>query len=396
MSTPVKDMKKIISTMKREQIILRLVALIILGAGINILFIGLTVWDFTHSGREPILLTQNAIGTLNNTSITIASGTVIGVIQNTPQTEQEPFQITQVMVTHYLMYFVLSIVYSVGASLAFKPKRFVSPFYIQMVTMGFFAIIITTPFLLYPNVITNESFVQGVFGITFVLFLLLILVGLIQSGIVRRIVALNEPFDNLDSITSIYNIKYADLKKILVDESFQSLGGFVSIRQPVKDKLILESRSRTDEKIILVLTPDMKDEKSIIAGFGYGVVYNTIIPSKSAKAWLESLFYFLEKQTGTPIKDDTNLSKTDAYVTAYRRIIQSTKPQITGIAYLPRYQITTLIVTGIIGALLTVAWQIFNFLDDSAYITTLVLILIELLIVFVPLMIDKSRKEIEV
>lgn len=382
---------------KRETVIFRMIILAFVGAGINMIFFSLVLWQLANSVlSHPIIITQNTVGMLNQTTIPILQGTIVAVIQNATGVPPQPssFQLTESLVLDYSVYIVVSLIYCLAVSLAFKPKRIVSPLLTQGLTVAFMTIEFVIPFTMYTYLLHNQQAVENALGILILASAMLILVGFIQTELIRRWVGLNEPLEEIDKHIVSFDIDFKKMKEIMLSDEFLSLGGFKRKKNKSHEQLILESSSRDSEKLVFVLSADKKDERSYLAGIPYQISYNTISKSAKASAWMESIILFLKERSKKYEENKQDEGTTFAYALAMKHVLDSTKPKINNLITLPSYEKTALIVTSIIWVLLTATWY-FKFITLEGYFTTLVLISIELMFVFLPALIEKAKGETE-
>ncbi|MDE1877278.1 MAG: hypothetical protein KGI07_01980, partial [Thaumarchaeota archaeon] len=127
-----------------------------------------------------------------------------------------------------ILYFFLTIVYSLVTTLSFSPKRIVSPLYVQFLTAGIMTIILSSLLLTNTNSVyaNNPAYLIQLALITLALFILMGMLGFVQTEILRRIVGLNGNDNDLDRVTYSIDAKFDHVKKIITERPLLILGDF--------------------------------------------------------------------------------------------------------------------------------------------------------------------------
>ena len=383
--------EKLIEKLKAERTASRVFALVFLGGALNAIFLGLSFWQFVQSGIQ---------------IVSFATGPTLVLIG---------------------LYLALAVFYGIATSVLFKPKRIVSPILMQMVTAGFLGFILAYPLIMYPtslalgvpdrnqtapatpqevtqhlqtrlneavrNIATNIIFISG--G--------LIAVGFVQHEIVRRVVGINGSRQDIDTKTYSFNASYDRMCQILLAPDVLNSHEFIPITKHASGIVILKSANRNTEKFILAIIPDPanKERKSILATVAYEVKFDTTFKSPEASLIRDQFIAWLKDEV--PIKPADELTEAEpayyrlpdstsdlATITVIAKALQSTQP-LTKVGEIPRYQVYVLIATIIIGGIMTVGWLI-GAIPPELYGSSLILITIELMFIFIPAVMEEKRK----
>ncbi len=220
-------MMELYNVMKREDILIRLAVLIFIGAGLNACLIIFAVQQIREHGTEP---------------------------------KEIPFITTSPELT--ILYLGVGICYSLATSLTFKPKRIVSPFYIQLVTATILiTATITFEYFKISDIVLAQDFIEN----TLILFLLaygcLAFAGHLQRWIVRRLLGVNGTRDNIHEKTYCMNVNFSHISKILSQKDFLKKNGWI-VKVKSEDTIVLQTTNEMQEKHTLALVSDGKNENN--------------------------------------------------------------------------------------------------------------------------------------
>jgi hypothetical protein len=289
---------------------------------------------------------------------------------------------------------VLTFLYSLTASLAFSPKRIVSPLLIQMMSaVGIILFILTTqlrPILLSQYAVEGISYmtvlgniiVFGILGLP-----LLAVLGFVQTELVRRLVGLNGGLDDIGRKTYVLPVAYDKVRDVLTDEVFYSA---YDLPKPKEEKgfLIVETSRSSTYQIIMVLR--MKDEtSSILSTATYEKKYYSIIRSKLFEGIRDKIVEDIAEKLS--IKAEVRETSDPATVKAAKLALGITETPLASMRNIPRFYVVALILTAFVGIGLTVYFYVFNH-DQNLYISSLVLIAVAVIIELLPTM-RESWKE---
>lgn len=356
--------KELYKELSKENALIRLIVLTFLGAGIQIILIVFSIWQFTFQIR----------------------------------TSPQPFADVTPDPIILLTYFVLTIAYSVGASLSFHPKRIVSPLYIQLTAATLLTIIIAYAFMQFEPPIQDPTFIQNLIAMMAMLYMLLGLTGFAQTEIVRRIVGLNGTEEDLDRKTFSINASFDIVAPIISRDSFLNLADF-RITKRTREFLILQSKLRTFEKLVFALIPDPTDQhKCILATVAYELRYYHIAKTEDASEMRNMVVSHLKEKLRNlnPSYSVSNHNLDDVASVRVRNIaLSDTQSKLVGLKDIPRYHLFAMVATAIVFIVMTAAF-IVNVIDRDLYVSSLVIIIIAVLFEFAPLLKEaRSSRSVE-
>jgi len=222
---PDEETKSIRAKLEAQATVIRQFALIILGAGINFsVGLGLILSSLTQ-------------------------------LQTSPAQSLGPSPIPTQTTILAASYFIIGLVYSVVASLSFRPKRIVQPLYVQAVTASF------TPIL-----IVALAFLRGQLDLlsvsvaSFAFFLLALAIfgvaGLGQMFIVRYLVGLNGSKQDTRWSSLLLTAKLEDVLKVLRSDEVTTALRLVLQRERGGKYAILRTISNAFEQFFLIAMQD--------------------------------------------------------------------------------------------------------------------------------------------
>ena len=168
--------------------------------------------------------------------------------------------------TAFVFYFVFTIFYTYFVTTIFRPRRLVSPLWIQMgavVTTGL--VLLVDVFVYYGSPTLQLRYFQVAVDFSFTLVLsgmIAFMAGFAQYLFVRRIIGLS--FENIDERSYTVAKSFETVSKTLTDPDFLYLYD-LDIRQQTETIVVLERRVLRQRQTI-VLSKTSEDQKSSIFG----------------------------------------------------------------------------------------------------------------------------------
>lgn len=348
---------KIYEKLRKDDSLIRLSVLTGLGAGIQIFYIAFQVWNFSREGIQDLSSLE-------------------------PQT---PLLIG---------YFIITIAFSIPASLSFKPKRIVSPLYIQIITGVFILGIISNYLILNANLFSERA-IQNALVSTLLIVVTMIVTGFVQTEIVKRVVGLNGILNDLDRKTYRLSTDFQKISSEMRKKPFLNLSDFKIIEFD-NNTLVLASKSYVHEKLVLVASEDPKKPlETILATVSYEVKHESITKSENASAIMKSVVMYLintikNLEPSIQIVEESLENEISNKASVYA--LSPTRSKFAGLRGTPRYYIFVTIFIAVVGIATTIAYFVEIF-GEELYFGTLVLIALEALFVFVPLVRESSKEK---
>ncbi len=289
-----------------------------------------------------------------------------------------------------LAYNLFVVAYSVGASLTFQPKRFVSPTQIQVLVTPIIAVLILD--LLYRRgflvVLNWDSFVS-LYGILLAvtMFLLLVVAYSVLSPIARSLVGLLGTKDDLLVKQFLVHAKYTNVLGKFIDADFQYTLG-IEEQEEVRHNIWLFRTGAGEQHLFVVVCPDSeKRELTQVVIVSYELAEYGIAPTTRARA-IHELDARNIKQCFQGFKvDEIKLRKTQlmpALAVAYENALDCTESKILAIAKLPTRHKAIIIGTAFILVLIGIlGW--FGKISPDVTESALIFVGIAMLFEFLPL-----------
>lgn len=310
-------------------------------------------------------------------------------------------------ILYFAGYVILTIVYCIILSLAFHPKRIVSPINVQVGTatvLSAFLIYSQTANMRITSTIQALELFESLALATIILTFFLVAVGVFQFLVVKWVVALN--FDSVDRMSFLVDGKTEEIMKILGDE-FVDVWEFSRRKDNPRAKKpiwVLKCRDPYGNSIILTLGSYSGDEKKcVLATVAYHKGLYSISESKTSSGMRVSIINDVrERLRQSDLKlslaqmdgvDDPVSSK------AYSHALASTLPktEITKEFFrnIPRYYLYGIIATSIALLSMSAAFAL-HLLDSGTYVGGVIVLVVALLAELgVSLREELSRQEIE-
>jgi hypothetical protein len=358
-------MRETYKKIEAQENIIRYIALVFLGAGINFTM----GYALINSGLTALL--QSPIQSLSSTLPQTASILAIS-------------------------YFIIGIVYSVVASLASRPKSIISPLYTQITTAAFIPILIT--FLLAtltlnpaPDLITGSAFALTVFLFALMLFFA---AGMGQTLVVKYLVGLNGTKEDTSSFGLLINGKLRNVVEVLKDADVRET---LNLRERDDKKIgnhsfVFRTPPDARKQFFIAVTEDSVDKtKTQLATVSYRQTFYGIIK-------LSNLVIEQEKRTIESVLSRAgfafNDSKIDssAQTLAYNRGLSITESKLLELRSLPPYSKAILIGLVTMIVIMTIAWKLTPYITLEMYETFLVLAIFSVLFDLLPLLRTRRTK----
>lgn len=317
------------------------------------------------------------------------------------------FLITSESYYYLVAYFVLTIIYSIFASLLFQPKRIVSPINIQIGT-----IVIVSLFIVYQQLtamffVTTEqeiAFIGALALIVFFISAFLIMAGFVQFLVVRWVIGLN--FDNVERTSYIANLAPKQILEALGD-GFLDVWDFNRRKDNPRAKnpiWVLKCHDLYGNSIVLTIgTQTGKANESILATVAYRRSAYEISTSESASNMQKSiindikerLYQFDAKSVVSRIEKTDDPVSFKAYSHALSVTRSKTESTREFLKSIPRYYLYAISITIVTLFISTITYG-FGFLDLGTYVSVAVGATIALLVELgVSLREELSHQEIE-
>jgi len=358
------SIEDIYKRMKEQRTTIRSIVLIFLGAGINFTF-----------GYAVMLSSLNAM--IQSPLQTIAS--------NIPQTT----------VLLAIVYFLVGIIYSTCTSLAFQPKRIISPIYNQIITASFVPVLVIYILATVPrnppmDLVTGSGTTLGLFILSLVIFLL---AGIGQTFVVKSLVGLNGTKEDVNSFGLIINGKFSDVLKALKKPDVREV-----LRIPKEEdskrgerSYVFRTPDGSNEQLFIAVIEDSQDNtKTQLATVSYRQTYYGIgktgsLMEKVRKETIERAL----KDAALTFKDDNSDSL--ARLLAYTHGLAITESKLLGLKSMPPHSKAILIGLILMIAIVTGVWKV-GYITLETYETFLIFAGFSALFDLLPLLKSKRRK----
>jgi hypothetical protein len=340
---------------------IRTIVLIFIGAGVN-----LTV------GYVTLLSALNAL---------ISSPTKT-LMSNIPQTA----------IIFALLYFVVGILYSTSASLAFKPKRIISPLFTQLLAASF------VPILVYYVISITEpqmSLATGA-GVAFVVFMMALGIfgaaGLGQERVVKLLVGLNGTKDDVNSFSLLVDGKLSDVIKVLkkpdVREALEIDKRYD--KRPSKHSYVFRTPDYHSRQLFIALMADSNNAKTQLSTVSY----------TQTRYWIQKTGSIKEKQRISTLEDvlrgagltfNPDTTNSPAKLIAYNHGLGVTEPKLLGLKNVSNSSKAILGCLAVLIGVVTLLWKT-GYMNPDTYETFVVLAGLSILVDFLPLVKIKRRE----
>lgn len=353
----------LIKIMKREQILLRLVVLIFIGGAINAAILVFSIEEITRD------------------------------IQSHPFTQNQiPFITTSPHVT--IIYIILGIVFSLGASVSFTPKRIVSPLYVQLTTATILIIVLNVyNFVLNPTLPLTLDFVFVELVIIFMFYGILGGVGWMQQQFVRRILGVNGGRENIDYQTYSLNVRYDDILKVI---NRRFLDRYDLNKKRSEDMLLLQSKWGMYTKHVIVIIPDPDhDTKSILSITSYQIRFDWLTIPRDASG-REAILGGLERMLKLTNQNVILIQREDDKIATNNAITQTLKVTESPLGEIRNYPKRHILLFGAFTCVSTavVLGYIFNLINGDTLTNVIVFLVIVFIVEAVPLLRERVRERI--
>ncbi len=278
-----------------------------------------------------------------------------------------------------LLYGVVGVVYSTAASLAFKPKRFVSPITIQMLAVPILGILFVDYVLRLVTPPALGSILSSSLILLYVLIaMILYLIGRLQQRIVLYFVGLRGTKE--DTIRDLWLLegKLDDVLAVMSQKELRYALDISPAEELRKNIFLFSTGALEEQKLFLVLRGPVKGENlSELGSVAYEVSGSGTENSSNAKdvtkMRLDHLKDALVKK-GIKTQEVGSSSETsEALQVAYEYAMRPTDSHILGFAKLPRaHKIGALGLT-LIFILVSGAW-LYGTLSTENYEVALILL----------------------
>jgi hypothetical protein len=355
----------VIKIMQREQILLRLAVLIFSGGVINSALLLLTIIKESQELQTDYLYGKAQI----------------------------PFITTAPELT--LLYLGFGILFSLGASFSFYPRRIVSPFYIQFVTASILLTILYTFSFVGHPVVVDTNLIQAVILAFLLTYGLLAGVGVLQGYVLRRLIGVNGNRENIDIQTYSITASHQNLMKIVTARKFL-YDNDLFINKSYTDSIVLQSTLSTTEKHAIVLIPHPTDkEKTILAITSYLIRYDWLqTPSTTygREKILGVISRILETETKTEIKIESIGDDKVATNIALDLTLKATTSPLGNLRNLPKRR--AIVFSSIVLVAIVVSGIHFydsTIINNDEFINGLIFIVISAVLTVVPLIREKTE-----
>lgn len=259
-------------------------------------------------------------------------------------------------------YFIIGIIYSTSVSLAFQPKRIISPLYIQITTSSFVPILIVYLLLTVPSTIAVDwSAISGIAIFLFLVsFLMFFVAGIGQIMIVRYLVGLNGTKENINSFGLVINGKLEDVLKVLKSDGSQE-ALYLSKRDERKTgehSFVFRTPRGTRKQLFIAIIADPNDNKktqlatvSYVQTY-YGIMKTGDLIKEERKHTIKSA---LEK-AGMTFSDDETDSL--ARYMAYDHGLSITESKLLTLRSYPPYSKAILVGITLMAIIMSALWKV--------------------------------------
>lgn len=267
--------------------------------------------------------------------------------------------------------------------MSFKPKRIVSPVYIQILTAGIATLILvdytirTTPEISPYQLALFGFIVFGIFSY------LLGVLGFVQALIVRWFIGLNGTSDSVDKKTYPFDIDFDDLSKFLLEKSF--LDSWDLLKRKKGENVVIRSPYLVPLQIRLALSRDNKNSnRSIIATVAYEKKFYSILTSDTATAMRNDMIRRIEDNFKVKA-NDIGLDNS-ASTLALKSGLYVTETKFVSVWNVPKTFLLTISLTVLALLVMTLMYFQFRWITQDLYGSSIIIIFIALLFEFAPLL----------
>jgi hypothetical protein len=259
-------------------------------------------------------------------------------------------------------YVLFAIFYSVGASLTFQPKRFVSPTHIQIVTAPMMVMVVIDTIYRTSRLAWDPFQVGYVIILGATLFFLVIVADTFLSPAARYLVGLLGTKDDLIITQYLVHAHWTKVLAEFTDRDFQYALHITEQEEIRRDMWLLRTHKDSVQQMYVVICPDSEDRKlTQVVVVSYELAEYGIAPTTRARATHElktkSIIDRLRKLKVVEVKQKKR-NLLPGLTIAYENALACTESKILTIGKLPtRHKaiITAtaliLIVVGVLGYL---------------------------------------------
>jgi len=261
-----------------------------------------------------------------------------------------------------VFYFIIGVVYSTSISLAFQPKRIISPLYIQITTSAFVPILILSIELMspVPDWVSFSAIALFSFLISFILFFV---AGLGQTPIVRYLVGLNGTKENTNSFGLVIDGTLENVLKIMRNDSFQEALSIGEEHKNGEHSFVFRTLSaRKQQLFIAVMTDQDNEKKTHLATVSYVQTYYGI--SKTGDLIEEGRKYTVRRALRKAKLTYDDETDSQAQFVPYNYALSITESKLLTLRSLPPHSKAILIGLGLMFLIMTVLWK-FNFISPE-------------------------------
>lgn len=258
-------------------------------------------------------------------------------------------------------YFLIGIIYSTSVSLAFQPKRIVSPIYVQVATAAFVPILVVFLFSTTPEASAIDYLIGSLLATLLLLLALAIffVAGLGQTPIVRYLVGLNGTRENINSFGLVVNGELGDVLKVLKSDGFQE-----ALRLDKKEERKTGEHSRVfrtsqgeKEQLFIAVIADPDDaKKTQLATASYiQASYGIIKTGDMIEEAREHIIQESLKKAG--MKPSIDNTDSLARFMAYDHALHVTRSKLLALRSLPPHSKAIAIGLGLMTFLMAALWN---------------------------------------
>lgn len=360
----------LLSEAKAHNIAVRSMVLTLIGAGLNLVLFAVV---FPHFSQD-----------------------IINYISN-PQQAPIPFITTSPMTT--VAYLGMTILYSVIASLFYRPKRIISPVHIQLLTATLLGITIAYYIILNPHLAYEQQYIGALTFALMVIYSIVWMVGFIQQQFVRYIIGLQGT--EMDLKTYSINVDFETVDEILKNSAFRERHKLRKSKR-IKDRKILQTKWwGSSVKLVIVIQRDNKlKNHTTLAIASYSIDNGTVKVDDETLDERKAVEGYLQRQLAdkyhtaalSPLEDNN----TEASEIAWAQARRSTQSPISTLRSQPRAHIAIVSVVAAAAAGMSI-WYVFDNSVRDAWINTMIFVGVVLAVEVYPLIRERilSRQEDE-
>lgn len=352
-------MMSLTEKIRREDILLRLIVLIFMGAALNTLAL---VFTLEEVGRELQMTTFS-------------------------QTPSIPFITTAPHVT--VTYLALGTVFSIGASLSFTPKRIVSPIYVQAITATMLLIIIHAYYYYSNAPVLSLQFLGGESIIVGMFYGILMGVGWLQREFVRKMIGVNGTRENIDVKTYSINVGYDEFIEVF---NRRFLFNFdLNKKQDDTSVLLLQSKFGSVIKHVIVVTTDPDDKKKTILSITSYLIRNDWLASPRDVSDREWILGGIERMLRIKNPNVLFAERVDDKVATNKAVSQTLKLTSSRFGDLRNYPRRHMVLLGAFISITigVVVGHIYNIINNDTLTNSIVFLVIIFLVEALPLLREK-------